>query len=243
MEGWQCHIHIKVLGASLAPPCLKTIKHTVSSVCNALPCTPPSLPSAHLTHFSTSHHPFILARLRTGIWLSGQDRSCTMGSQKTNKMKLSSFLKSIIAINCCCSVTRSCLTLQAYGLWHTRLPSPSPSAGVCSNSCPLISDASNHLILWTPSPPSCLQSFPASGSFPMSQFFASGDQRIRASVSLLPMTIQDWFPLGLTGLISLLSKGPSRVFSSSTVQKHQFFEIQPFLWSNSHIHTWLLEKP
>ena len=137
MEGCQCHIHIKVLGASLAPPCLKSIEHTVSSVYNALPCTPPSLPSAHLTHSSTSHHPFILARLRTGIWLSGQDRSCTMGSQKTNKMKLSSFLKSIIAINCCCSVTRSCLTLQAYGLWHTRLPSPSPSAGVCANSCPL----------------------------------------------------------------------------------------------------------
>ena len=119
--------------------CLKTIKHTVSSVCNAFPCTPSSLPSAHLTHSSTSHHPFILARLRTGIWLSGQDRSCTIGSQKTNKMKLSSFLKSIIAINCCCcrSVARSCLTLQPYGLWHTRLPCPSLSPGVCSNSCPL----------------------------------------------------------------------------------------------------------
>ena len=92
---------------------------------------------------------------------------------------------------------------------------------------------------------SCLQSFPAWGSFPVSQLFASGGQRIgvSASASLLPMNIQDFFPLGLTGLISLLSKGFSRVFSSTTVQKNQFFETQPSLQSKSHNHTWLLRKP
>ena len=83
---------------------------------------------------------------------------------------------------------------------------------------------------------------PASGSFPMSQFFATGGQSIGASAPALPMNIQGWFPLGLTGLISFLSKGLSRVFFSTTVWKHQFFGIQLSLWSNSHIHTWLLEK-
>ena len=92
---------------------------------------------------------------------------------------------------------------------------------------------------------SCPQSFLASGSFPMSQFFASGGQSIRASASasVLPMNIKDWFPLELTGWISLQSKGLSRVFSKTTVQKHQFFSTQPSLWSNTHIHAWLLEKP
>ena len=90
-----------------------------------------------------------------------------------------------------------------------------------------------------------LQSFPASGSFQKSQLFASGGQRFgaSASASILPMTIQDWFPLGMTGWISLQSKGLSRVFSNTTVQKHQFFGSQLSLWPNSHIHTWLLEKP
>ena len=94
-----------------------------------------------------------------------------------------------------------------------------------------------------PSPPAFI--FPASGSFSMSQFFTSGGQSIRvsASASALPMNIQDWFPLGLTGWISLQSKGLSRVFSNTTVQKHQFFSAQSYLWSNTHIHTWLLEKP
>ena len=90
---------------------------------------------------------------------------------------------------------------------------------------------------------SCLLAFPASGSFPMSQFFASGNQSIGALASVFPKNIQDWFPLGWTGLISLQSKGFLRVFSSTTVQKHQFFSARPSLWSNSHIHTWLLEKP
>ena len=91
---------------------------------------------------------------------------------------------------------------------------------------------------------SCLQSFPVSRSFPMSWLLSSGGQSIGASTSAsaLSMNIQGWFPLGLTGFISLWSKGFSRVFSSTTVQKHQFFNAQPSLWSNSHIHTWLLEK-
>ena len=102
----------------------------------------------------------------------------------------------------------------------------------------------NHLILCHPLS-YCLQSFPASGSFQMSQFFPSGSQSIGISASalVLPMNTQDWFPLGWTGWISLLSKGLSRVFSNTTVQKHEFFNTQLSSWSNSHIHTWLLEKP
>ena len=94
-------------------------------------------------------------------------------------------------------------------------------------------------------PLSCLQSFPELQSFLMSQFFASGGQSIgvSASVSVVPMNIQGWFPLGWTSLISLLSKGLSRVSSSTTIQKHQIFRVQPSLWSKSHICTWLLEKP
>ena len=89
---------------------------------------------------------------------------------------------------------------------------------------------------------SCLQSFLASGSFPMSHLFRSGGPSIGVSASVLPVNIQGWFPLGLTSLISLQSKGLSRIFSSTTVQKHPFFSAQPSLWSSSHIHTWLLEK-
>ena len=136
-------------------------------------------------------------------------------------------------------------SLWTHGLQHASLPCPSPTAGVYPNSCPLSQWC--HPIISSSVVPfsSCLQSFPASGSFPMSQFFTSGDQSIRASASasVLPMNIQDWFPLGLTGWISLLSKGLSRAFSNTTVQKHQFFGAQLSLWSNSHIHIWLLEKP
>ena len=102
---------------------------------------------------------------------------------------------------------------------------------------------SNHLILCRPL--LLLQSFPASGSFQLSQLFTSGGQSIgvSASASVFPMNIQDWFSLGWTSWIPLQSKGLSRVFSNTTVQKHQFFGTQLSLWSNSHIHTWLLEKP
>ena len=91
---------------------------------------------------------------------------------------------------------------------------------------------------------SCLQSFPTLGAFPMRQFFPTGGQSIgvSASSSVLPVNIQVWFPLGWTGWVFFLSKGLSRVFSNTTVQKHQFFSTQPSLLSKSHIHTWLLEK-
>ena len=103
---------------------------------------------------------------------------------------------------------------------------------------------SNHLILCRPFS-SCHRSFQASGSFPMSQLSTSGGQStgVSASTSVPPMNTQDWTPLGWTGWVSLQSKGLSRVFSNTTVQKHQFFGAQLSLQSNSHIHTWLLEKP
>ena len=103
----------------------------------------------------------------------------------------------------------------------------------------------SHPLLPPPPFSSCPQSFTTSESFKMSQLFVSGSQNIgaSASVSVLPMNIKDWFPSGWTGLISLLSKGPSRAFSSTTIWKHQFFIAQSSLWSSSHIHTWLLEKP
>ena len=121
-------------------------------------------------------------------------------------------------------------SLWPHGLKHARLSCPSPSLGACSNSCPLswwcFPTISSSVI-----PFSCLRSFPASRSFLMSQLFTSGGQSIGALASVIPMTIQDWFPLGLTGLISLQSKGPSRVFSkNTTVQKHQFFSTQLSLY-------------
>ena len=133
----------------------------------------------------------------------------------------------------CCSVQFSsfaqlCPTLQPHGLQHARPPCPSPTPRVYSNSCPL-SWWCHPTISCSVVPFSyCPQSFPASGSFQMSQFFASGGQSIGASAlaSVLPMNIQDWFPLGWTGWISLLSKGLSRVISNTTVQKHQFFGTQ-----------------
>ena len=142
----------------------------------------------------------------------------------------------------CCSVAKSCLTLRSHGLQHARLPCPSLSPGVCSNSCPLSQWCHPTISSVIPFSP-CPQSSPASGSFPVNWLFASGVQSIRASTSasVLPMNIQGWFPLGLTGLISLQSKRLPRVFSG-TIQKCQFFGTQPSLWSNSHIHTWLLEK-
>jgi len=133
-------------------------------------------------------------------------------------------------------------SLWPHGLQHTRLPYPSQSPRAGWNSCSL-SQWCHPTISPSVSPFSCLQSFPASGSFLISQFFASGGQSIgaSASASVLPVNIQDWFPLGWIGLISLLSKGLSRIISNTTVQKHQFFSTQPSLWSNSHIPTWLMD--
>ena len=135
----------------------------------------------------------------------------------------------------CCSVAKSCLSLR---LQNTRLPRPSLSPEVCSNSCPWMPP--NHLTLCCPLLllPSVFPSISLT-----SQLSASGSWSIgaSASASVLPVYIQDWSPLGWTSLI-LQSKGLSRVFSSTMIQKHQFFDAQPSLWSNSHIHTWLLEK-
>ena len=144
----------------------------------------------------------------------------------------------------CCSVTQSCPTLWPHGLQHIRLPCPSQFPEVCSNSCPSRQWCHPPISSSVSPSSSCLQSFPASGSFPRSKFFASGGQSTgaSASVSVLSLNTQGWFHLGLTGLIFLLSKGLSRIFSNTTVQKHQFFGAQLSLWSNSHIHTWLLEK-
>ena len=148
-----------------------------------------------------------------------------------------------------CSVqfSRSAVSnsLQPHGLQHARPPCPSPTPGVYSNSCPLSQwchpNISSSVVPFS----SCLQSFQASGSFKISQLFTSGGQSIgvSASASVFPMNIQDWLPLGLTGWISLLSKRFSRVFSNTVVQTYQFFGTQLCLWSTSHIHTWLLEKP
>ena len=142
-----------------------------------------------------------------------------------------------------CSVVSN--SLRPHELQHTRPPCPSPTPRVYPNSCPLSRwchpAISSSVIPFC----SCPQSIPASESFPMSQLFTWGGQStgVLALASVLPMNTQDWSPLGWTGWISLQSKGLSRVFSNTTVQKHQFFDAQPSSWSNSHIHTWPLEKP
>ena len=134
-------------------------------------------------------------------------------------------------------------SLRPHGPQYTRFPCPSLSPRLSSDSCLLSQwcyltiSSSAALVSF------CLWSFPASGSFPVSWFFASGGQSIRDSASVLPMNIQGWFPSGLTDLISWQSKGLSKVFSSTTIKKHQFFGGKHSLRSNSHIHTWLLEKP
>ena len=146
------------------------------------------------------------------------------------------------------SVQFSC-SVMSNSLWphesqHARPPCPLPAPGVYSNSCPSsrwwYPTISSSVIPFS----SCPQSLPESGSFTMNQLFASGGQSIEvsASASVLPMNTQDWSPLGWTGWISLQSKGLSRIFSNTTVQKHQLFGTQLSSQSNSHTHTWPLEK-
>ena len=147
------------------------------------------------------------------------------------------------------SVQFSC-SVVSDSLWphetqHTRPPCPSPTPGIYLNPCP-VSQWCHPTISSSVAPFSFhLQSFPAAGSFPMSQLFAWGGQSIgvSASASVLPMNTQDWSPLQWTGCISLQSKGLSRVFSNTIVQRHQFFGAQLSSQSNSHIYTWPLEKP
>ena len=142
------------------------------------------------------------------------------------------------------SVTQSCPTRWHHGMQHNRLPCPSPIPRAYSSSCALGQWCHPNISSSVDPFPSCLQSFPAPGSVPKSQFFPSGGKSIGAlaSASVLPVNIQDWFPLGFSGWMSLQFKGLSRVFSNTKVQKHKFFSAQLFIWSNSHIHTWLLEK-
>ena len=174
------------------------------------------------------HNPKKEFRLKTTI----KDRLCLCGPHFP-----------ILSQQFSCSVVSD--SLWPHGLQHARPPCPSLTPRVYSNSSPLSwwchPTISSSAVPYS----SCLQSFPASGSFPMSQFFTSGGQSIgvSASASVLPMNTQDWFPLGWTDWISLQSKGLSRAFYNTTVQKHQFFGTQCSLQSNPHIHTWLLEKP
>ena len=149
----------------------------------------------------------------------------------------------LLSVQFSCSVISD--SLRPHGLQHARPPCPSPTPGACSNSCPFSRWCHPTISSSVVSFSSCLQSFPASGSFQRSQLFEWGGQSIgvSASTSVLPKNTQDWSPLGWTGWISLQSKGLSRVFSNTTVQKHQFFGTQLSLSSNSHIHTWPLEKP
>ena len=133
-------------------------------------------------------------------------------------------------------------SLQPHGLHHSKHPCPSPSSEVCPSSCPLhwwcrpAISSSDALLSF------CPQSFPPSGTFPMSLLFTSSGQNTEASASVLPTSIQCWSPLRLTGLISLMSRGLSGVFSSTTVWRHQSFGILPSLWSSSHNQTWPLRK-
>ena len=165
-----------------------------------------------------------------------------MRRKSFKKEAMMNFGKCFSLVQFSCSVVSN--SLRFHGLQYARTPCPSPTPGVYPNSCPLSwwchSTISSSVIPFS----SCPQSFPASGSFQMSQLFSSAGQSIgvSASASVLPMNIQVWFPLRWTGWISLQSKGHSRVFFNTTVQKHQFFSTQLSLSSNSHIHTWLLEN-
>ena len=162
---------------------------------------------------------------------------------------------SLVSCNFLCTVlsspsvkfSRSVMSdsLQPHESQHARPPCPSPSPGIHSDSRPLSPwchpAISSSVVPFS----SCLPSLPASESFPKSQLFTWGGESTGASAfaSVLPKKSQGWSPSESTGWISLQSKGPSRVFSNNTVQKHQFFSIQPSSQSNSHIHTWPLEKP
>ena len=184
------------------------------------------------------------AHSRTLMWKSGKEKI------KGEKVDMGWVIwstapraREVSSVQFSCSVMSH--SLRPHESQHARPPCPSPTPGVHSNSCPLSRwchpAISSSVVPFS----SCLKSLPASGSFPVSQLSTSGGQSIgvSASASVLPMNTQDWSPLGWSGWISLQSKGLSRVFSNATVQKHQFFSAQLSLWSNSHIHTWLLQKP
>ena len=158
-------------------------------------------------------------RKSEGCWIWGEACICTFWQACQNFVVTVQSLSSDLLMDCSMPGFPVLHHLLEYAQTHVRwcYPSISSSVFLC-----------------------CLQSFPALGSFPRSGLLSSGGQSIGASASMI---IKGWFPLGLTGLITLLSKGPSRVFYNTTVWKHKFFGALPSLWSYSHIHTWLLEKP
>ena len=177
--------------------------------------------SDHIWNLTSFHHLYCyhLVRFQNYLEVESKDLLMIIGSKAPCLPGLSSvqFSHSVMSNS-----------LQPHGLQHARPPCPSPIPRVYSNSCPL-SRWCHPTILFSVIPfSSCLQSFPASGSFQMSQFLTSGGQSIwvSASASVLLMNIQDWSPLGWTGWISLQSKGLSRVFSNTTIQKHWFFGAQ-----------------
>ena len=181
------------------------------------------------------------------LWYMSQIKATTL---KRNISRLTLAIGIGVIFFCYFSSVQFSHSVVSNSLWphesqHARPPCPSPTLGAYPNSRPSSRwhhpAISSSVILFS----SCPQSFPASGSFPMSQLFARGGQSIgvSASASVLPMNTQDLSPLGWTGWISLQSKGLSRVFSNTRVQKHQFFSTQPSSQSNSHIHTWPQEKP
>ena len=188
--------------------------------------------------------------VNNSLWCPSVYRHIDLSTVKEVKDFFFFFIRKVSADTCSLklfsSVVQSCPdSLRPHEPQHARPPCPSPTPGVHPNPCPSSRwchpTISSSVIPFSSYP----QSFPASGSFPMSQLFTSGGQSIAvsASTSVLPMNTQDWSPLGWTGWISLQSKGLSRVFSSTIVQKYQFFSAQPSSLSNSHIHTWPLEKP
>ena len=158
-------------------------------------------------------------------WTSLSPTTPSHPSRLSKSTSLSSLYYTASPHCCCCSVMFN--SLWPHGLQHTRLPCPSLSPWVCSNSCPLSQWCHPTITPSLISFSSYLQSFPASRSFPMSWHIASGGQSIGALASVLPMNIHGWFPLGLTSLISLLSKGLSRVFSSTSLK-------ESVLWCSSH---------
>ena len=183
---------------------------------------------------------------REKVWIVIRASDFWMVSFSLSVNALSS---SFLFFFCFSSVQFSC-SVMSDSLWphesqHARPLCPSPAPGVYSNSCPSSRwchpAISSSVITFS----SCPQSLPTSGSFPISQLFAWGCQSagVSASASVLPMNTQDWSPSGWTGWISLQSQGTLRIFSNTTVQKHQFFGAQLSSQSNSHIHTWPLEKP
>ena len=223
---------------------LETSSFRILNSSSGIPSPPALLPKAYLTsHSRMSDSEWVITPLQLS------KSRCFLYNYSLYSLHLflisSASIRSLQFSSVQFSLSVVSNSLWTHGLQHARLPCPSLTPGAYSDSC--LSNKWCHPTISSSVIPSssCLHFFPASGSFPRSQFFTSGGQSIGVSVSLsvLPVTIQDWFLLGWTGWISLQSKGLSRVFFNTTVQKHQFFGAQLSLESNSHIHTWLLEKP